>query len=100
MCSLYNTLIFSHLTCGSLALDRLKEAGFPVKFLPQVEKPGYIAGYLEKGYYGIPAGIPIGVALGDFQCSVLASFSRSTDAGQSDKRKTFCILHRTCAQLD
>lgn len=60
--------------------DLLKEAGFPMKFLPQVKEPSFIAGHLESEYYGIPAGVPVGVALGDFQCSVLASMSHSTDA--------------------
>nr|CAD7453650.1 unnamed protein product [Timema tahoe] len=48
----------------------LESAGFPVHLLPRVVKPGTLAGGLAESWYGIPAGTPVGAALGDLQCSV------------------------------
>ncbi|KAK0178618.1 hypothetical protein PV327_007494 [Microctonus hyperodae] len=54
-------------------LQLMSDAGLPVKLLPQtILHPGQNAGQLIKSWFGIPAGVPIGVALGDLQCSVLA----------------------------
>lgn len=39
-----------------------------------------MAGKLQKPFFGIPVGTPVGVALGDFQCSVLSSTSHLSDA--------------------
>lgn len=61
-------------------LDLLKSANFPTHLLPVVVVPGAVAGKLQKPFLGIPAGIPVGVALGDFQCSVLSSISWQNDA--------------------
>ena len=44
-------------------------------------EPGTVAGKLQKSFFGIPVGTPVGVALGDFQCSVLSSTSQLSDAG-------------------
>ncbi|XP_002735979.1 sedoheptulokinase-like [Saccoglossus kowalevskii] len=58
----------------------LSEAGFPVKLLPEVKTPGSNAGNLEYNWYGIPQGVPVGIALGDMQCSILPSLQSETDA--------------------
>ena len=44
-------------------------------------KPDAVAGNLQRPFYNIPVGTPVGVGLGDFQCSVLASMSQQSDAG-------------------
>ena len=46
-----------------------------------VVKPDAVAGKLQRSFYNIPVGTPVGVGLGDFQCSVLASVSQQSDAG-------------------
>ena len=40
-----------------------------------------VAGKLQKPFCNIPSGTPVGVGLGDFQCSMLASLSQQSDAG-------------------
>lgn len=62
-------------------LDLLEKADFPTHLLPVVFEPGVVAGKLQKPFFGIPVGTPVGVALGDFQCSVLSSTSHLSDAG-------------------
>ena len=59
----------------------MKSAGFPVHLLPDVCAAGTIAGVLNRDYYGIPAGAKVGLALGDLQCSVLASTDIDSHAG-------------------
>ncbi|XP_059483457.1 sedoheptulokinase-like [Neocloeon triangulifer] len=54
----------------------LEDAGFPVKFLPHVIPAGGVAGNLKQTWLGIPAGTPVGAALGDLQCSVFANLLR------------------------
>ncbi|XP_070571592.1 sedoheptulokinase-like [Ptychodera flava] len=61
-------------------IEVLSEAGFPVHLLPDVKIPGVEAGHLESSWCGIPKGIPVGVALGDMQCSILPSLKIETDA--------------------
>ncbi|XP_028278384.1 sedoheptulokinase [Parambassis ranga] len=58
----------------------LKEAGFPVHLLPQCVPSGGLAGQTCSAWHGIPAGTPVGGALGDFQCSVYSCMSVRTDA--------------------
>ncbi|XP_077996297.1 sedoheptulokinase-like [Glandiceps talaboti] len=60
--------------------DILTEAGFPVHLLPDVKAPGAVAGQLDSAWYGIQQGIPVGVALGDMQCSILPSLQSESDA--------------------
>lgn len=60
--------------------DILQEAGFPTHLLPHVVKSGAIAGTLDRPWYGIPSGTPVGAALGDLQCSVLATMQKPDDA--------------------
>lgn len=59
----------------------LKQAKFPTHLLPVVVKPDAVAGKLQRPFYNIPVGTPVGVGLGDFQCSVLATMSQQSDAG-------------------
>ena len=43
--------------------------------------PPATAGYLHSTWHGVRQGTPIGVAMGDMQCSVLAAQPSPTDAG-------------------
>ncbi|XP_071316719.1 sedoheptulokinase [Trachinotus anak] len=61
-------------------IDILKGAGFPVTLLPQCVSSGGLAGKTCSDWHGIPAGTPVGAALGDFQCSVYSCMSVRTDA--------------------
>ncbi|XP_024121466.2 sedoheptulokinase isoform X2 [Oryzias melastigma] len=58
----------------------LKAAGFPLHLLPQCVPSGGLAGKTRSIWHGIPAGTPVGAALGDFQCSVYSCMSAPTDA--------------------
>lgn len=61
----------------------LKGAGFPLHLLPQCMSSGGVAGHTCSEWHGIPAGTPVGAALGDFQCSVYSCMSARTDAGET-----------------
>ncbi|KAM9384952.1 sedoheptulokinase [Pholidichthys leucotaenia] len=58
----------------------LKGATFPLHLLPRVVPSGGLAGQTCAVWHGIPAGTPVGAALGDFQCSVYSCMSARTDA--------------------
>ncbi|XP_040543306.1 sedoheptulokinase isoform X1 [Gallus gallus] len=60
--------------------DILKKSGFPVHLLPEVGDPGSIAGRTICAWHGIPKGTKVGIALGDFQCSVYSCLNERTDA--------------------
>ncbi|KAE9540071.1 hypothetical protein AGLY_005323 [Aphis glycines] len=60
--------------------DILIKANFPVYLLPLVVQPGKIFGTLYETIYHIPKGTVVGVALGDLQCSVIATLTSMTDA--------------------
>lgn len=60
--------------------DILKSIGFPIDLLPTVVKSGEIVGNLASSWNGIPEGTPVGVALGDLQCSILATLDSKQDA--------------------
>ncbi|XP_013809358.2 sedoheptulokinase [Apteryx mantelli] len=60
--------------------DILKKSGFPVHLLPEVGDPGSIAGRTIYAWHGIPKGAEVGIALGDFQCSVYSCLTERTDA--------------------
>ncbi|XP_056909490.1 sedoheptulokinase isoform X1 [Takifugu flavidus] len=62
-------------------IDILKGAGFPLHLLPKCVSSGGVAGHTCSEWHGIPAGTPVGAALGDFQCSVYSCMSARTDAG-------------------
>ncbi|XP_018548106.1 sedoheptulokinase isoform X1 [Lates calcarifer] len=61
-------------------IDILRGAGFPLTLLPQCVPSGGLAGQTCSDWHGIPAGTPVGAALGDFQCSVYSCMSARTDA--------------------
>ncbi|KAL2095053.1 hypothetical protein ACEWY4_009772 [Coilia grayii] len=61
-------------------LDILREAGFPVHLLPEPVESGNCAGHTCSEWHGVPANTPVGIALGDFQCSVYSSMTNWTDA--------------------
>lgn len=58
----------------------LEKSNFPVHLLPEVVKPNEIVGTLPNSWFGIPVGTPVGVALGDFQCSVKATLKNENEA--------------------
>lgn len=60
--------------------DILYSIGFPINLLPKVVKSGGYAGKLCTSWYGIPEGTPVGAALGDLQCSFLATLENKEDA--------------------
>ncbi|XP_015913667.1 sedoheptulokinase [Parasteatoda tepidariorum] len=60
--------------------ERLKEADFPLRLLPEVTIAGNIVGRMPTAWYGIPAGTPVFAALGDLQCSVFSSMETDHDA--------------------
>ncbi|XP_057272245.1 sedoheptulokinase isoform X2 [Pezoporus wallicus] len=60
--------------------DILKESDFPIHLLPEVGDPGSIAGRTVSAWHGIPKGAKVGIALGDFQCSVYSCLTERTDA--------------------
>uniref|UniRef100_A0A665T5Y9 Sedoheptulokinase n=1 Tax=Echeneis naucrates TaxID=173247 RepID=A0A665T5Y9_ECHNA len=61
-------------------IDILKSAGFPLTLLPQCVPSGGLAGKTCSDWHGIPAGTPVGAALGDFQCSVYSCMRAQSDA--------------------
>ncbi|XP_047521622.1 sedoheptulokinase-like [Pieris napi] len=61
-------------------IDILKGLDFPVNLLPNIKKSGEIVGCLNSSWNGIPEGTPVGVAMGDLQCSTLATLESRTDA--------------------
>lgn len=60
--------------------DILKSVDFPVNLLPKIAKSGQIAGKLNSSWNGIPEGTPVSVALGDLQCSIIATLENKQDA--------------------
>ena len=48
----------------------MKSQDFPIELLPEVLASSQDAGQLAHPWFDIPCGTPIGVALGDLQCSV------------------------------
>ncbi|XP_054899439.1 sedoheptulokinase [Poeciliopsis prolifica] len=58
----------------------LKAAGFPMRLLPRCVPSGALVGETRSAWHGIPAGTPVGAALGDFQCAVYSCMSSPADA--------------------
>ncbi|XP_077597179.1 sedoheptulokinase isoform X1 [Stigmatopora nigra] len=61
-------------------VDILTDAGFPLHLLPGCAQSGELAGCTLTDWHGVPAGTPVGAALGDFQCAVYSCLSTQTDA--------------------
>ncbi|CAH1105025.1 unnamed protein product [Psylliodes chrysocephalus] len=80
--SYQNAASWGYFTCKDLQwnLRILEKANFPVELLPEVKSSGVFVGTLSQSWYGIPAGIPIGVDLGDLQCSVISTIETLEDA--------------------
>lgn len=60
--------------------DILKTVDFPVSLLPNIMKSGNFAGKLNSAWNGIPSGTPVSVAMGDLQCSIIATLESKEDA--------------------
>lgn len=67
-------------TSNTWNIDILEREKFPVNLLPKIVESGQIGGTLQETWYGIPQGTPVGAALGDLQCSFLATLETSNDA--------------------
>ncbi|XP_074701604.1 transient receptor potential cation channel subfamily V member 1-like isoform X2 [Strix aluco] len=80
--SVQNAASWGYFNCRSKSwnTDILKKSGFPVHLLPEVGDPGSIAGKTICAWHGIPKGAKVGIALGDFQCSVYFCLTERTDA--------------------
>uniref|UniRef100_A0A8C4STC3 Sedoheptulokinase n=1 Tax=Erpetoichthys calabaricus TaxID=27687 RepID=A0A8C4STC3_ERPCA len=61
-------------------LEILRDSDFPVYLLPEVVESGSIAGKTRREWHGVPVEVDVGVALGDFQCSVYSCMRDKTDA--------------------
>lgn len=86
------TYITSYSVC---ACSSLRGAGFPLTLLPQCVPSGGLAGQTCSDWHGIPAGTPVGAALGDFQCSVYSCMSARTDAGERGSPVISLISHHS-----
>ncbi|XP_077597183.1 sedoheptulokinase isoform X5 [Stigmatopora nigra] len=67
-------------------VDILTDAGFPLHLLPGCAQSGELAGCTLTDWHGVPAGTPVGAALGDFQCAVYSCLSTQTDAARFPRR--------------
>ena len=65
--------------CCSYA-RRLKTADFPVHLLPKVVEVPSLAGTLQMDWHNIPQETLVGIAMGDLQCSILATNPSISDA--------------------
>ena len=66
---------------GQWNTDLMKKSDFPLDMLPEVLASSEDAGLLSHSWFDIPSGTPIGVALGDLQCSVRSTLiDAKTDA--------------------
>ncbi|XP_036743284.2 sedoheptulokinase [Manis pentadactyla] len=61
-------------------LEILRTSGFPIHLLPDITKPGSVAGRTSHAWFNIPEGTQVGVALGDLQASVYSCMAQRTDA--------------------
>ncbi|XP_039612479.1 sedoheptulokinase [Polypterus senegalus] len=61
-------------------LEILRNSDFPVYLLPEVVESGSIAGKTTREWHLVPVEVEVGVALGDFQCSVYSCMRDKTDA--------------------
>ncbi|KFP11940.1 Sedoheptulokinase, partial [Egretta garzetta] len=80
--SVQNAASWGYFNCRNKSwnTDVLKKSSFPVHLLPEVGDPGSIAGRTISAWHGIPKGAKVGIALGDFQCSVYSCLTERTDA--------------------
>nr|CAI5842589.1 unnamed protein product [Callosobruchus analis] len=80
--SYQNAASWGYFNCATNQWNKelLQEADFPVNLLPEVGESGAVAGNLAGDWHSIPKGTPVGIGLGDLQCSVLSTVERPTDA--------------------
>lgn len=71
---------FFNTTSNQWNTDILRAAGVPLHLLPSCMPSGGLVGKTRSNWHGVPAGTPVGAALGDFQCSVYSCMSDQTDA--------------------
>lgn len=64
-----------------IIMFRLSASGFPVRLLPEVVAAPSLAGSLQVSWHGVPCSTPVCVAMGDLQCSFLATNPLPDDAG-------------------
>ena len=65
--------------------SRLEKSTFPARLLPKIVDVGERAGCLTHDWCGIPRGTPVNVAVGDFQCSMLANCKDPSFAGRNHR---------------
>lgn len=80
--SIQNAASWGYFDClnNQWNLRVLESADFPISLLPRVCQNEEIAGDLSDSWLLIPIGTYMGVALGDLQCSVLATIELPNDA--------------------
>lgn len=66
----------------SVVLCSLKSVGFPICFLPTVKPAPSLAGSLRHSWLDIPSGTPVGIAMGDLQCSIYSVQPTASDASE------------------
>lgn len=78
----HNAASWGYFNCisGQWNKEILKQASFPVELLPDIKKSGSLAGQLADNWHSISKGTPIGIAMGDLQCSVLSTVETPKDA--------------------
>nr|XP_054315261.1 sedoheptulokinase isoform X2 [Pongo pygmaeus] len=83
-------------------VEILRSSGFPVHLLPDIAKPGSVAGRTSHMWFGIPKGTQVGVALGDLQASVYSCMAQRTDAGLEVEESTVysCMIEAAVQQRD
>ena len=65
---------------------RLSDTEFPLRLLPSVQDTGSQAGTLQEVWYNMNEGTPVGVAMGDLQCSIISRLNPG-DAGMLHNKK-------------
>lgn len=80
--SVQNAASWGYFDCSNSQwnLKILEGADFPVSILPKVCESGQIAGDLSDSWMSIPIGTYMAAALGDLQCSTLATLELKSDA--------------------
>lgn len=80
--SVQNAASWGYLDCSTNQWNTkvLESANFPIGLLPQVCQSGEVAGDLSDSWMSIPIGTYMGAALGDLQCSTLATLELPNDA--------------------
>lgn len=80
--SYQNAASWGYFNCRDLEwnIKILERADFPIELLPRLRPSRDIIGTLKNNWHNIPEGIPVGVDLGDLQCSVLSTINAEQEA--------------------